>query len=154
MAYINCHGDTLTLHFTSRPPSTPLVSAMTEVTTSHSHPRCAQSCSRRNLAMSDALRRVENLSPSGSADLESIRQSTGRYVCFPGILRLTTMLLPDRGSARMHWHTAGSSWPWGLRKYKFPPVSLFAQVLCTQLDNWPWGLCKYTFPLSACLHRC
>lgn len=29
----------------------------------------------------------------------------------------------------MHWHTAGNSRPWGLRKYKFPPASLFAQVL-------------------------
>lgn len=73
---------TLMLHVTSRLPSPPLVSAMTEVTTSHSHPRRAQSCSRCILVMSDALRRVETPSPSSAADLESIRQSTGSLDIF------------------------------------------------------------------------
>ncbi len=67
-------------------------------------------------------------SPDGPADLESIRGSPGRPVCFSRVLSLPAVLLPDRGPLGMD--VLAHSWPQALRKYAFPPVCLLAQTLC------------------------
>ncbi len=51
-----------------------------------------------------------------------------QIVCVPRDVSLPVVLLPDRRNTR-HACTA-HSWPRGLRKYAFPPVSKIAQTLC------------------------
>ncbi len=73
---------TITPHVTARPPSPPLESHAVQVT-----------------ALTTALipRRVATPSRDDPADLESIRGSSGRPVCFPRVLPLPAVLLSDRG---------------------------------------------------------
>ncbi len=73
-------------------------------------------------------RRMATPYRDGPADLELIRGSPGRPVCFPRVLPLPAVLLPDRGPPGTD--ALAHSWPQALRKYTFPPVSLLAQTLC------------------------
>ncbi len=65
-----------------------------------SHPREAQSCGRRALRTALSPRRVATPSRDNPADLESIRGSSGRPVCFPRVLPLPAVFLSDRGPPR------------------------------------------------------
>ncbi len=91
---------TITLHVTARPPSPPLESHAVQVTARCSHPGEAQSCGRRALTTALIPRRVATPSRDDPADLESIRGSLGRPVCFPRVLPLPAVLLSDRGPPR------------------------------------------------------
>ncbi|KAI2655537.1 ORF V: Enzymatic polyprotein [Labeo rohita] len=73
-------------------------------------------------------RRIATPPPDGPANLESIRQSSGGPVRFPGILPLPAVLCPDE--APLGRDALAHSWPQGLTKYAFPPVGLLAQTLC------------------------
>ncbi len=97
----------ITPHVTARPPSPPLESHAVQVTARCSHPGEAQSCGRRTLTTPHIPRRVATPSRDDPADLESIRGSPGGPVCFPRVLPLPAVFLPDLTSAQTHWHTAG-----------------------------------------------
>ncbi len=91
---------TITPHVTARPPSPPLESHAVQVTVCCSHPGAAQSCGRRALTTAHIPRRVATTSRDDPADLESIRGNSGRPVCFPRVLPLPAIFLPDRGPPR------------------------------------------------------
>ncbi len=86
-------------HVTTRPPSPPLESEISEVASRHSYPWCAQPCGRRALT-SCAARRVATPPPGGPADLGGVRRSSGRPVCLARNLPLPVVLLPVRGNSR------------------------------------------------------
>ncbi len=111
---------TLPSHVTTRPPPPPLESEASEVASRHSYPGLAQPDSRRAVT-SCSPRRMETPSPDGPADLATFWTRTGRPVRVPRDVALPVALGTD---ALAH------SWPRGLRKYAFPPVSLLAQTLC------------------------
>ncbi len=94
-------------------------------------PGGAQSCSRCTLTTAHVPRRMVTPPPDGPADLESIRESPGRPVCFPRVLPLPAVLFPDPDPPDALAH----SWPRALRKYAFSPVSLLAQTLCKVREN-------------------
>ncbi len=91
---------TITPHVTARLLSPPLESQAVQVTACCSHPGAAQSCGRRALTTAHIPRRGATPSRDDPADLESIRGSSGRPVCFPRVLPLPAVLLPDRGPPR------------------------------------------------------
>ncbi len=91
---------TITPHVTARPPSPPLESHAVQVTARCSHPGEAQSCGRCALTTAHIPRRMTTPSRDDPADLESIRGSSGRPVCFPRVLPLPAVLFPDRGPPR------------------------------------------------------
>ncbi len=64
------------------------------------HIHTKQSCGRRALTTAHIPRRVATPSRDDPADLESIRRSSGRPVCFPRVLPLPAVLFPDRGPPR------------------------------------------------------
>ncbi len=109
IVYQPAGGYTITPHVTARPPSPPLESHAVQVTACCSHPGAAQSCGRRAVTTAHVPRRMATTSRDDPADLESIRESSGRPVCLPRVLPLPAVLLPDRGPprAQTHWHTAG-----------------------------------------------
>ncbi len=119
---------TLPSHVATRPPPPPLESEASEVASCHSHSGLAQPGSRRAVT-SCAPRRVETPSPDGPADLETFQASSGRPVCVPRDLSLPVVFLADRGNT-VGTDALAHSWPRGLRKYVFPPVSLLTQTLC------------------------
>ncbi len=108
-------------HVATPPQPPPLESKASEVVSRHSHSGLAQPGSQRAVT-SCAPRRVETPSPDGPADLETFRTHTGRPVRIPRDFSLSVVLLPDRRNTQY-------SWPRGLCKYAFPPVSLLAQTL-------------------------
>ncbi|KAL0150580.1 hypothetical protein M9458_054173 [Cirrhinus mrigala] len=118
---------TLLSDVTTGPPSPTLEPAQTQVSLCHSHPGRTQSCDQYSLMTSFASRRVEALPSNSPADLESVRPGTGRSVRLTGIHSVVAR--PDRGTP-LSTHALAHSWPRGLRKYAFPPVSLIAQMLC------------------------
>ncbi len=121
---------TLLSHVTTRPPSPPLESEASEVATRRSCPRRAQSCSRRAFTSAPPSGRMGTPPRDSPADLETLRGRSGRHVCLPGHVPLPAVLLSVRRDPRL-----ALSWPLGLRKYAFPPVSLLAQTLCKVRDN-------------------
>ncbi len=118
----------ITPHFRARPPSPPLESHAVQVSARCSHPGEAQSCSRRALTTAHIPRRVATPSRDDPADLEWIRGSSGRPVCFPRVLPLLAVLSLTEGP--LGTDALAHSWPRALRKYAFLPVSLLAQTLC------------------------
>ncbi len=72
-----------------------------------------------------APRRMETPSPDGPADLATFWTRTGRPVRVPRDVALPVVLQGTLGTDAL-----AHSWPRGLRKYAFPPVSLLAQTLC------------------------
>ncbi len=96
---------TITPHVTAHPPSPPQESHAVQVTARCPHPEEAQSCGRRALMTAYIPRRMATPSRDDLADLESIRRSSDRPVCFPCVLPLPAVFFPDRGPPR-HGHTA------------------------------------------------
>ncbi|KAL0185533.1 hypothetical protein M9458_017203, partial [Cirrhinus mrigala] len=92
-----------------------------------------QSCSRRALTTALVPRGVTTPCRDDPADLESIRGSSGRPVCFPRVLPLLAVFFPDQGSLSMD--ALAHSWPRALRKCMFPPVCFLAQTLCNVREN-------------------
>ncbi len=100
---------TITPYVTARPPSRPLESDAAQIAVCRPHSRGAQLCSRRALTTAHVPWRMATPSQDNPADLESIQGSSGGPVCFPRLLPLPAVLLPDRGPPR-HGHagfTAG-----------------------------------------------
>ncbi len=83
LVYQPVGGYTITPHVTARPPSPPLESHAFQVTARCPHLGEAQSCGRRALTTAHIPWRVATPSRDDSADLESIRGSSGGPVCFP-----------------------------------------------------------------------
>ncbi|XDV36245.1 hypothetical protein PO909_006064 [Leuciscus waleckii] len=118
---------TLPSHVATRPPSPPIESEGSEVASCHSHPWHAQSCSRQ--AVMTELPGEWRLHPQvvqlrwdffGAAQVDLFASSDSSHSqLFYSLIEGT--LVTD---ALAH------SWPLGLRKYAFPPVSLLAQTLC------------------------
>ncbi len=91
--------------------------------------RCAaQSCGRCTLTTAHFPRRMATPSRDDPADLESIRGSSGRPVCFPRVLPLPAVFSLTEGT--LGTDALARSWPRALCKYAFSPVSLLAQTLC------------------------
>ncbi len=93
-------GYTITPHVTARPPSPPLESHAAQVAARCPYSGGAQSCGRCALTTAHFPRRMATPSRDDPADLESIRGSSGRPVCFPRVLPLPAVFLPDRGHPR------------------------------------------------------
>ncbi len=108
---------TLPSHVATRPPPPPLESEASQVTSRHSYSGLAQPDSRRAVT-SCAPRRVETPSPDGPADLRRF-----------GLAQVDQFFysLPE---GTLGTDALAHSWPRGLRKYAFSPVSLLAQTLC------------------------
>ncbi len=119
---------TITPHVTARPASPTLESHAAQIPACCPHPREAQTCGRCALMTAHIPRRMGTPSQDNSADLESIRGSLGRPVCFPWDLPLSPRVLPR--VLPLGTDALAHSWPQALRKYAFPPVSLLAQTLC------------------------
>ncbi len=83
LVYQPVGGYTITPHVTARPPSPPLESHAFQVTAHCPHLGEAQSCGRCALTTAHIPWRVATPSRDDSADLESIRGSSGGPVCFP-----------------------------------------------------------------------
>ncbi len=117
---------TITPHVTARSPSPPLESHAVQVTACCSHPGEAQSCGlSRQLTFPGEWR----LHP------KTIRLIWSRF----GEAQVDLFASPESSHCQLYFSlTEGPlgtdalahSWPWALRKYAFPPVSLHAQTLC------------------------
>ncbi len=90
----------ITSHVTTRPPSLPLESDVAQVAACHPHSGGAQSRGWRALTTAYFPWTMATPSPSGPANLESIRGSSGGPVCFSWVLPLPSILLPDPGPPR------------------------------------------------------
>ncbi|XP_067313608.1 NLR family CARD domain-containing protein 3-like [Pseudorasbora parva] len=84
--------------------------------------------SRRALTDSANPRGVETPSPVGPADLGSVRGRTGRSVASQDSSHCSLYYSLTEGT--LGTDALAHSWPQGLRKYAFPPVSLLVRVLC------------------------
>ncbi len=106
-------------HVATRPPPPPLESEASEVPSCHPHPRSVQSGSRRAVSSSTS-RRVETWGRFGAAQVDLFASPETTHC--QEFYSLTEATLGTDALAH--------SWPRGLRKYAFPPVSLLAQTLC------------------------
>ncbi len=86
---------TITPHVTARPPSPPLESHVTQITARCPHPGKAQSCSRCALTTAHVPWRMATPSQDDPADLELIRGGSGGPVCFPRVLSLPAVFVPN-----------------------------------------------------------
>ncbi len=111
---------TIMPHVTVHLPSPPLESYTAQIAARCPHSGGAQSCSRCFLMTAHVPQRVATPSRDDSAYLESIRESSGRPICFPRVFPLPAVFVLWR-----HWHTGTQL---ALRKYAFPPMSLLAQT--------------------------
>ncbi len=120
---------TLPSHVVTRLPSPPLESEASEVASRRSCPRRAQSCSRRALMSARPSRSMAT--PPRGTPADFLRRF--------GDAQVDLFASPDTSHCQLFFSlsegTLGTdvlacSWPWGLRKYSFPPVSLLAQTLC------------------------
>ncbi len=118
---------TLPSHVATRPPPPPLESEASEVASRHSYSGLAQPDSRRAVT-SCAPRRVETPSPDGPADLR--RFGLAQVDLFASLETLHCQLFYSLSEETLGTDALAHSWPRGLRKYAFPPVSLVAQTLC------------------------
>ncbi len=89
-------GYTITPHVTARPPSPPLESHAAQIAARCPHSGGAQSCGRCALTTAHFPRRMATPSRDDPADLESIRRSSGRPVCFLRVLPLPVEKNPYR----------------------------------------------------------
>ncbi len=118
---------TLPSHVTTRPPPPPLESEASEVASRHSYPGLAQPDSRRAVT-SCAPRRMETPSPDGPADLATF--GLAQVDLFASLETSHCQLFYSLTDGTLGTDARAHSWPRGLRKYAFPPVSLLAQTLC------------------------
>ncbi len=93
----------------------------------HPHFKSVQSGGRRAISSGTSWG-VETPSPGGPADLESVRSCSGRPVASPEATHCQWFC--SLSEATLSTDALAHSWPQGLRKYAFPPVSLLAQTLC------------------------
>ncbi len=106
---IRMGGYTITPHVTARPPSPPLESHAAQIAARCPHSGGDQSCGRCALATAHFPRRMATPSRDDPADLESIRGSSGRPVCFPRVLPLPAVFLPDPRHGRAGTQLASGS---------------------------------------------
>ncbi len=118
---------TLPSHVATRPPPPPLESEASEVASRHSYSGLAQPDSRRAVT-SCAPRRMETPSPDGPADLR--RFGLAQVDLFASLETSHCQLFYSLTEGTLSTDALAHSWPRGLRKYAFPPVSLLAQTLC------------------------
>ncbi len=118
---------TLPSHVATRPPPPPLESEASEVASRHSYSGLAQPDSRRAVT-SCAPRRMETPSPDGPADLR--RFGLAQVDLFASLEMSHCQLFYSLTEGTLSTDALAHSWPRGLRKYAFPPVSLLAQTLC------------------------
>ncbi|KAI2667056.1 Gag-Pol polyprotein [Labeo rohita] len=133
---------TLLLHVASCPPSPPLDSDVAQIAMYRSYSRVAEPCSQHTLTTAHSPWRMETPSPGGSAHLESIWGSPESSLC---------QLFYSLTEAPIGMDALAHSWPRGLIKYAFPPVSLLAQTLCKIREDkekillvtpfWPTRIC-------------
>ncbi len=119
---------TLPSHVATRTPSPPLESEASEVASRRSCPRRAQSCSRRALTSARPSGRMATPPRGTPADLETLRGCSGRPVASPDTSHCQLFFSLSEGT--LGTDALACSWPQGLRKHAFPPVSLLAQTLC------------------------
>ncbi len=124
VAYITKRS-TLPSHVATRPPSPPLESEASEVASRRSCPRRAQSCSRRALTSARPSGRMATPPRGTPAELETLR---GGLFASPDTSHCQLFFSLSEGT--LGTDALACSWPRGLRKYAFPPVSLLAQTLC------------------------
>ncbi len=89
----------------------------------HPHP---QSCSRCAVTTAHVPRRMATPSWDDPTVLVSTQGNSGKPGCLPRVLPRPVVWLPDQGP--LNTDALVHSWPWALRKYVFPPVSLLAQT--------------------------
>ncbi len=82
----------------------------------------------RRAVTSCAPRRMETPSPDGSADLR--RFGLAQVDLFASLETSHCQLFYSLTEGTLGTDALAHSWPWGLHKYAFPPVSLLAQILC------------------------
>ncbi len=114
-------------HVATRPPPPPLESEASEVPSCHPHPRSVQSGSRRAVSSSTS-RRVET--PSQAVQLIWGRFGAAQVDLFASPETTHCQEFYSLTEATFGTDALAHSWPWGLHKYAFPPVSLLAQTLC------------------------
>ncbi len=118
---------TLPSHVATRPPSPPLESEASEVASRRSCPRRAQSCSRRALTSARPSGRMAT-PPRGPADWRRFGDAQVDLFASPDTSHCQLFFSLSEGT--LGTDALACSWPRGLRKYAFPPVSLLAQTLC------------------------
>ncbi len=93
-------------------------------------PSTSQECSigQPTSCPSSTSRRVETPSPGGSADLGTVRSCQVDLFASPETTHCQEFY--SLTEATLGTDALAHSWPRGLRKYAFPPVSLLAQTLC------------------------
>ncbi len=112
----------------TRPPSPPLESEASEVASRRSYPWRAQSCSRRALTSARPSGRMATPPRGTPADLETLRDAQVDLFASPDTFHCQLFYSLSEGT--LGTDALAHSWPRGLRKYAFPPVSLLAQILC------------------------
>ncbi len=119
---------TLPSHVATRPPSPPLESEASEVASRRSCPRRAQSCSRRALTSARPSGRMAT--PPEVPQLNWRRFGDAQVDLFASPDTSHCQLFFSLSEGTLGTDALACSWPRGLRKYAFPPVSLLAQTLC------------------------
>ncbi len=119
---------TLPSHVATRPPSPPLESEASEVASRRSCPRRAQSCSRRALTSARPSGRMATPPRGTPADWRRFGDAQVDLFASPDTSHCQLFFSLSEGT--LGTDALACSWPRGLRKYAFPPVSLLAQTLC------------------------
>ncbi len=114
-------------HVATRAPPPPLESEASEVPSCHPHPRSVQPGGRRAVSSSTSWG-VETPSPGGPADWSWFGAAQVDLVASPETTHCQWFYTLTE--AMLGTDALAHSWPWGLRKYAFSPVSLLAQTLC------------------------
>ncbi len=118
---------TLPSHVATRPPPPPLESEASEVPSCHPHPRSVQPGGRRAVSSSTSWG-VETPPPGGPADWSWFGAAQVDLVASPETTHCQWFYTLTE--ATLGTDALAHSWPRGLRKYAFSPVSLLAQTLC------------------------
>ncbi len=118
---------TLSSLVATRPPPPPLESEASEVHSCHPHPRSVQPGGRRAVSSGTSWG-VETPSPGGSADWS--RFGVAQVDLFASSETTHCQWFYSLSDGTIGTDALAHSWPQGLRKYAFPPVSLLAQTLC------------------------
>ncbi len=114
-------------HVATRPPAPPLESEASEVPSCHPHPRSVQPGGRRAVSSSTSWG-VETPSPGGPADWSWFGAAQVDLFASPETTHCQWFY--SLTEATLGTDALAHSWPRGLHKYAFPPVSLIAQTLC------------------------
>ncbi len=118
---------TLPSHVANRLPPPPLESEASEVPSCHPHPRSVQPGGWRAVSSGTSWG-VETPSPGGPADWSWFGAAQVDLFASPDTTHCQWFY--SLTEATLGTDALAHSWPRGLRKYAFPPVSLLAQTLC------------------------